>query len=125
MAGDDIRATVARQTHTFFERSRRSRRLDDDIGAQAAGQVEDVREPLLRGRVVDVDDVVRAHVPRQRQAIRRRADHDHLRGADRRASAAALRPTAPAPCTTTVSPSESRARSMMWTDVNRPHPPPM
>ncbi len=42
-----------------------------------------------------------------------------------RASAMALRPTGPVPCTSTVSPSSTSERSTAWKAVGSPQPPPM
>ena len=128
VAGDDVASADARQIESFRNRPRRrppprSRRRRLHRGSRRA-------QPAAARRAVVVVEVER-HVRRPSRAPARAGSSGAPMRDDRAtrrrccASAMALSPTAPVPCTTTESPRRISARSAMCTAVSRPQPPPM
>ena len=81
VAGDDVRAAVARHAQSLFERARRPGRLHHHVRAHAVRQLHHLLPARLRLCRINIYDVVGPHVPRQCQSVGGRAHHNHPSGA--------------------------------------------
>ena len=101
VAGNDVAAAVADERHAFLDGARRAGGFDHDVGAFAVGPVADRLEPLRGRRSMPSDNTRSAPIcARQLEPRRGIADRQTPSTAPAsRASAIALSPTAPVPCT--------------------------
>src|SRR5688572_32688382 len=76
VAGDDVAAAVAHEIQSFFDGARRAGCLDGDVYAFSMRSREHCFESRIRRRRVEIEDLVRSHLAREREAARWRANHE-------------------------------------------------